>query len=338
MTTHAIGQVKSLLEKAAARFVNEREAGLFADLYLETHLRKHPRMNPLAEALADLRVWQGHPDRSFSAVRDSKGVLVLDMNGLAPSLRIGYIHDELETRAREFGLAAVGLKNTSGIITLNLWADGLARRDLIGLAMFNGGTECCVPFGARQGVLGTNPLAYAVPTLDTPVLLDMATTEIPFFDLKNARASGTALKPGTAVDRQGLPTTDAAKALADTGVANLLPMGGGAKGYGIVMLVEILTGALVQSLLSTSQTRGWHPEEYGCLILALDIAAFTDLSTFKKEMSAMCGRIRDLEPAEGSERVTIPGDRGHAALKAALQRGSLDLEGSLVEALRDLAG
>lgn len=235
-------------------------------------------------------------------------------------------------------MAAVGLRNSSGIITLNMWADGLARRGLIGMAMFNGGTECCVPLGARQGVLGTNPVAYAVPTLTDPVLLDMATTEIPFFDVKNARAEGRPLRPGVAVDGRGLPTTDPVQALGDNGVANLLPVGGGVKGYGIVMLIEILTGALVQSLCSTSQTRGWNPREYGCLILAMDIAAFTDPGRFKAEVSAMCDAIRSLEPAQGADRVTVPGDRGHQALKAALEKGFVEVEVGLARELRDLAG
>ncbi len=334
--THTIHQVKELLFQAAGRYVSEPEAQLFAELYTRTHIRKAPRMNPLQEALADLKVWQAASEREPSIVQDKMGVLILDMNGLAPSLKIKHIHDELENRARQFGLAAVGLKNSSGIITLNMWADGLARRDLIGLAMFNGGTECCVPHGARRGVLGTNPMAYAIPTLTEPVQMDMATTESPFFDVRNAKAAGTSLKAGTAVDQEGLPTTDAAQALSDSGIANLLPIGGGVKGYGIVMLIEILTGALIRSLLSTRQTTGWNPAEYGCLILALDIASFTDIDRFKREVSELCEDIRAQEPARGFDHVEIPGDRGHAALKKAVAMDSIQLEPAFLEEIQKL--
>lgn len=335
--THTPLELQALLAAAAGRFVSPPEAQLFAELYTDTHLRKAPRMNPLAEALADLKVWQGAADRQFSVVQDKKGVLILDMNGLAPALKIKYIHDELSRRASEFGMAAVGLKNTAGIITLNMWADGLARRDQIGLAMFNGGTECCVPHGGRRGVLGTNPLAYAIPTLTDPLQMDMATTEIPFFDLKNAKAAGSPLPEGVAVDQQGLPTTDAAQALSDSGVANLLPLGGGMKGFGIVMLVEILTGALVQSLLSTSQSSGWHPKEYGCLILALDIGSFTAVDRFKEEVSALCTSIRAMEPAEGSSGISLPGDRGHAAKRLAEDRQAIVVEPDFLAELQALS-
>ena len=117
------------------------------------------------------------------------------------AIRSYYAH-----RARQFGLAAAAFRNSSGVITLNMWADGLARRDLIGIAMFNGSTGCMVPFGGTRGVLGTNPLAYAIPTAGDPMVLDMATTEIPFFEIKNAKEKGSPLRENVAVDRHGKPT------------------------------------------------------------------------------------------------------------------------------------
>lgn len=334
--SHTIEQITSLLKQAAAKYVSEEEAQTFAELYTQNHLRKSPRMNPLQEAVDDLKIWKEHPDRSFKVVQDKQGVLILDLNGLAPSVKIHEIHGQLEKRAKTHGMAAVGLKNGSGIITLNMWADGLARLDLIGLAMFNGGTECCVPYGAKRGVLGTNPLAYAIPTLTDPVQMDMATSQIPFFDVKNSKEQNRQLPDNAAVDQDGQPTTDAAKALDQNGVANILPMGGDVKGYGIVMLIEILTGALVQSMLSTSQSSGWNPQEYGCLLLALDISSFTEINSFKKEVSAMCDAIRSLEAAEGYERVSVPGDRGHEALRKATESNSIKLPDSILKELNQL--
>ncbi len=99
--------------------------------------------------------------------------------------------------------------------------------------------------------------------LNVPMVLDMATTEIPFFEIKNAKEKGTPLRSHVAVNSHGRPTTVAKEALSEDGVANLLPIGGGFKGFGITLLIEVLTGSLVQSLLSTAQAPGWHPHEYG---------------------------------------------------------------------------
>jgi LDH2 family malate/lactate/ureidoglycolate dehydrogenase len=331
-----IRKLEGQLAAAARRFVSPEEADYFADLYMETHLKKSPRMNPLAEAVADLAVWDGKTRHEVAALVDKGAVTVMDFNGLAPSLKIKSIHETLADRARQFGMAAVGFRNSAGVITLNMWADGLARRDLIGIAMFNGGTGCMVPFGGTRGVLGTNPMAYAIPTAGDPVVLDMATTEIPFFEIKNAKEKGLSLRNHVAVDNHGKPTTVAGDALSDDGVANLLPIGGGFKGFGISLLIEVLTGALVQSLLSTQQTPGWHPHEYGCLILAMDIDGFTDKAAFKTAVSDMCRNLRNETPADGVDRVAIPGDRGHARLRAAREAGRIDIDDTLAAALNRL--
>jgi ureidoglycolate dehydrogenase (NAD+) len=331
-----IGDIEQQLTQAASKYVTESEAAYFAKCAVETHLRKAPRMNPLQEAVADLKVWKEQMGSTIETVVDKESVLVLNFNGLAPSLKIKQIHDELERRARKNGIAALGFHNSAGVITLNMWSYGLARRDLIGISMFNGGTECCVPYGGTRGVLGTNPLAYAIPTAEQPIILDMAATEIPFFEVKQAKEQGLPLRAGVAVDRNGIPTTEAQEALTDDGVANLLPIGGGFKGYGIIMLIEILTGSLVRSLLSTQQTPGWNPTEYGCLILAIDIRGFCDLVEFKQSVSDMCGKLRSMRPADGFDGVIIPGDRGHAKVKETMQRGVCDVEDTVVEDLRQL--
>jgi LDH2 family malate/lactate/ureidoglycolate dehydrogenase len=332
-----ITTIEKQLKDAGAKVVVGDEATYFADLVLETHLRKAPRMNPLEDAVTDLKVWNEAGKRRPKVEVDKESVLLLDFDGLAPALKIKYIHDELEHRARKNGMAAVGFRNSSAIVTLNPWSEGLARRDLIGITMFNGGTRCMVPFGGTLGVFGTLPLAYAVPTADEPMILDMAMSAIPFFQIKNSKEKGVALPAGAAVDRRGLPTTDAAVALGDDGVANLLPLGGGFKSYGLVMLVEILTGSLVRSLLSTRQTPGWNPPEYGGLVCAIDIAGFTDPECFKKEVSEMCAEIRRQTPAEGRSEVTIPGDRGHQKAAAARKVGEIEVKDSVAVELKKLA-
>lgn len=108
-------------------------------------------------------------------------------------------------------------------------------------------------------------------------------------------------------------------------MSNLLPIGGGMKGFGIMMLVEALTGALIGSPMSSEQTAGWHPHEYGCFLLAVDIASFTDLDSFKTQMDRMTDRIRGMTPAEGADRVWVPGDRANAREAEAWRIGEIDV-------------
>lgn len=333
----AIKSLEGLLSAAAGKYVDADAAAYFAKYYLRTHFKKAPRMNPLGEAVADLKNWQANGDAAFRAVVDKAGVVIYDGDGLAPALKLKEIHDDIAGRAGRYGMAAAGLINTAGIVTLGLWSDALADQNLLGVALFNGGAGCCVPHGGRRGVFGTNPMAYAIPTDGAPLCLDMATTQIPFFDVRIAKENGKPLAEGVAVGPDGRPTTDASLAFGEDGVANLLPMGGGYKGYGIVMLIEVLTGALVRSLLSTAQTAGWHPREYGGLVIALDIASFTDPAVFKKEVAAMCAAIRGLEPGDGGQPLSVPGDRGHAKMETAVAQGEIEVEAQLFETLKALA-
>ena len=139
------------------------------------------------------------------------------------------------------------------------------------------------------------------------------------------------------MDRNGVPTTDAAAALGDDGTANLLPVGGGFKGYGLIMLIEILTGSLVRSLLSPKQTPGWNPPEYGGLVCAVDIAAFTDPVAFKREVSEMCRELRRQKPAPDHDAVVVPGDRGHRKAAAAREAGTIEVMEPVAKALAELA-
>jgi len=330
-------QLERQLAVAAEKYVSKEEAAAFGSSYLAAHLRKAPRMNPIGEAVADLKVWRDNPEARMELLVERDGVLLVDCHGLAPSLRIRSIHDAVAEKATQTGIAAAGIINGSGIITLSMWADGLARRDLVGIAMFNGGCGCTVPFGARKGVLGTNPMAYSIPTGDMPISIDMATSEIPFFEIRIAKEQGRQLRAGAVVDQEGQPTTDPLAAMREDGVTNILPLGGGMKGFGLMMLIEVLTGSLIRSKLSTEQSPGWNPPEYGCFIMAVDIAAFTDLGLFKKKMAEMGQTIRAMEPVAGVTAVQMPGDRGHAREQSARTTGKIEVHEETLRQLAELA-
>ena len=154
----------------------------------------------------------------------------------------------------------------------------------------------------------------------------------------NAKEKNTLLREKVAQDRNGRPTRDPEKALNEKGVANLLPIGGGFKGYGIMMLIEVLTGSLIRSLMSTQQRSGWNPEEYGCFMIAIDISGFTDLDRFKADVGKMGDTIRGLESAQGDRKVSVPGDRGHEKVKKAMESAEIEVDEKIIAELKRLAG
>ena len=143
--------------------------------------------------------------------------------------------------ARENGIGAVGVSDSSHCGAVGLYSRVAAREGLIGMA-FTHSDKIAAPFGGHRPFLGTNPISLAFPREGSePVCLDMATTSIPWNRVMNARREGAAIAPGVAVDGEGGDTTDAQAANA------LRPLGGpdyGHKGYGLALIVELLCGPL----------------------------------------------------------------------------------------------
>jgi len=332
-----ISEVKNFLEKAVAKVVTKEEAKYFALEQIENHLKDFPRTFPLREAIGDIDAWNKNSKSKIKIVVDKGASLVLDFNKLSVSPKIKYIHDEMEKRAKKYGISMIGIKNSHGIHDLNLWTDGLAKRNLLGLCFFNGGPDSVVPYGGTKGIFGTNPLSYAIPTGEKPIAVDMATSEAPYFEIRNAKKNNLKLRNGIAVDSNGVETTDATKGLSDDGIANLLPMGGGYKGYVLVLLVEILTGSLIGSPLSTEMSPGYVNEEHGGLLIAIDIASFTKVATFKKSVDQMNNITRTQKASPLVEKITIPGDRSYERMEKLLKSGNIEIPDDLLEKLKKLA-
>ncbi len=271
-----ITELKKLLTSAAAKFVDTQEAEYFAEYGVDTYLKKQPRTGDVKGLVSDIKAWNKNKNKQIETQVDTASALVLNFNALGPSLKLKYIHDEAIARAKKTGISVVGI-NHGGVHTLNLWTDALGQRDMISIFMYNGGPTGVVPFGGTRGIFGTNPISYGVPTSTEPIIVDMATSEIPFFEIKDAKRNNLQLRKGVAVDNSGNITTDPNEALnSDDTVSNLLPMGAGYKGYAIVLLIEVLTGSLVRSMLSTEMSPGYVVEEHGGLLITIDIATLTD--------------------------------------------------------------
>lgn len=332
-----ISQIETLLTNAARTFVADGEAKYFAKEQIDTHIKKSPRTNPLEAAARDLEAWKENKQRRIKIQVNKGSTLVINFNKLAPSLKLKYIHDQLEKRARKNGIAIVGINNSAGMHAMNLWADGLGKRNLIGICFFNGGPRCVVPYSGTKGIFGTNPISYAIPTAEKPILVDMATSEIPMFELKQAKEKGNKLRPNAAVDQKGISTADPNKVFSKNNVKNILPMGGGYKGYAMVLLVEILTSSLVRSLLANEKSIEYIKNELGGLLIAIDVSSFTNLNKFKRSVSKMCQDIRAQKPARSVKKVLVPGDNSYRRAAEILKQGTIKINKDLLKRLEALS-
>src|SRR5262245_55658131 len=240
-------------------------------------------------------------------------------------------------RARAQGLAAVGCVRVNHIGRVGEYPERMARAGVVGFVLaggFGGRGGRAAPFGGREGILGTNPLAFGVPAdrLE-PMLVDFATTAVAAGKIQVARAKGTPLPPGSILDRDGKPTTNA-EDFYQGGV--LLPFGGH-KGYALAMVVELLGRVLTGADEHAEEGRGGAVYgRSGTLVLAIDQGLFRDPSAFGRGVDETLERDKAVPPAPGFEEVMVPGEP-EARTRAQRQRDGIYVEDATVAAIRETA-
>lgn len=211
------------------------------------------------------------------------------------------------SKAERVGVGAVGVRNSTHFGVACIFAERAAERGCIGIATSNAAARM-PPVGAKTAVLGTNPLAIAVPGDEGGIafVLDMSTSVAALGKILSARDEGRSIPVGWALDSSGAPTTDAAAA-AD---GMLLPMAG-PKGFGLALVLEVLSAVLSGSdpgLGAGSMYRTWdRPEGLGHFFIALSVGAFQESSSFSAAMAKLVAQVRGAEPAT-ADPILLPGE------------------------------
>lgn len=173
---------------------------------------------------------------------------------------------------------------------------------------------------AREKYLGTNPLAIGAPTHGDPIMVDMATSVVARGKIILADKKKEPIPEGWAIDVDGNPTTDAAKALEGC----VLPFGG-AKGSGIAMMIDIFSGVLSGSSYGSHVNSPFsHPElpmNTGHSVIAVDVSKFQDVETFLSTMDAYRAEVKSLKKAAGVQEIYMPGEIESNNYKKNLREG-----------------
>ncbi|WP_336634624.1 ureidoglycolate dehydrogenase [Lysinibacillus fusiformis] len=209
--------------------------------------------------------------------------------------------------AKKSGIAVVGMKNTSHSGALGYFVEMAAEQDMVALSMCQS-DPMVVPFGGTEPYFGTNPIAYSAPSADDRIItFDMATTVQAWGKILDARSKNASIPDTWAVDATGAPTTNARD------VHALLPIAG-PKGYGLMMMVDILSGSLLGvphgihvSSMYQDLTKG---RDLGQIHIVINPAYFTDLNAFKLQITTMLNELKTQPAAEGYGEIYYPGERG----------------------------
>jgi LDH2 family malate/lactate/ureidoglycolate dehydrogenase len=208
-------------------------------------------------------------------------------------------------RARTYGIGVVTTIHCAHFGAASAYAAMALPESMFGLVMCNAGPHVA-PFGGAGRLHGTNPIAYAAPGTEMPIVLDVATSMVAAGQLAKAARRGQEIPLGWAVDENGIGTTDPAAGLKGA----LLPFGGH-KGYGMAILVDLLTGALAGSTLGLTVQQGNPDPDVGgqaFFFLAIDPAFFSSREAFTEGVTRLIHDAHSVKPAEGFAEVLLPGE------------------------------
>lgn len=205
--------------------------------------------------------------------------------------------------ASDTGIGAVSVGNSSHFGMCAYYALRMAEEGLISICL----TPTCrflIPFGGKKPFFGTNPICFGFPTDGIPVVLDMATTSVPYGKVEVAKVEGKPIPDNWARDEDGNKTTDPNQ------VVGLYPIAG-PKGSGLAMIIDILGGVLAGMPWGPNVTQMYKemdkPRKLGHLFIGIDVKRFMPVETFRVNLKGMLDELSSQEPAEGFDRVLYPG-------------------------------
>ncbi|MFZ3361352.1 MAG: Ldh family oxidoreductase [Xanthobacteraceae bacterium] len=215
-------------------------------------------------------------------------------------------------KAKATGIGWVGARMSNHAGPAALYVTMPLKHDMIGLYFAVGSSNHLPPWGGSETLLGTNPMAVAVPALEEPpIVLDMSPTVAAFGKVRLKAQRGEDMPVGWMVDRQGKPLTDPKRA--DEG--HLLPIGG-YKGSGLSLIIGLLAGALNRAAVGRDVVdfvkEAGKATNTGQAIAALSIEAFLPAAEFKRAVDGLIRDIRNSPRLPDVDRIWLPGEQSHA--------------------------
>jgi ureidoglycolate dehydrogenase (NAD+) len=259
------------------------------------------------------RLKQGAINRAphMQVERRAGAVIVLDADRAPGAVAMTRAMAEAVECARNLHIGWCAARNITHAGAVGYIALQAAQAGMAGIVM-TASSPMMAYHGARTAGVSTNPLAIAFPAAKrAPYLLDMSTSTVAMGKLLSARDSGGSIPLGWGIDAQGRDTTDPAK------VRTLLPMAG-AKGSGLSFMIECLASLAVHNpIIASALYAGGKLDDpfLNGVAVALDLAAFGDADEIRSQADRLGESILALSPADGVERIFLPGERGDSIMR-----------------------
>lgn len=310
----------------AAVGVPDEAAGYVAGLLVEADEEGIPSHGVMLVPMYVDRIKHGSIslETEGAVVSDRGSAVVLDAGNVLGQLTARQATAIALAKAKEFGLGAVAVRNGFHFGATGRYALDLAAQGCAAFVMCNTRPLLPAPGGA-EAMVGNNPIAIAIPTAGDgpPALVDMATSASAMGKIRMADSAGKSIPAGWATDADGRPTTDPGAA-----IKGMLLPAGGAKGFGLAFMIDLLCGGLADGGIGASVTPlyGDPSVPYNCahLFVAIDVGHFRDPVEAATAARNAVERVRASKPAPGVDRVMSPGEPAWQAKRQNFGRCTLN--------------
>ena len=223
-------------------------------------------------------------------------------------------------KAKLSGVGMVSVRNSGHFGALGCFTSMAVEANLIGIATTTVFGIRVPPTGGKAARFGTDPWSFAAPGEDgKPFLLDMATTTVASGRVRNKVIEGQKMPPGWGSDKHGVPTLDPLEVMQGGFLSPLggTPEGASHKGYGLAMMVNILSSCLSGSTLITDPMHSKKPTglDVGHFLMAFDPGLFRDVSDFRADVKRFCDDMRATPALDPDTPVLVAGDPERAVME-----------------------
>jgi len=262
----------------------------------------------LAQYVRWLREGRINPRPQLELQQGAPAVAVVDGDNGMGHLVMSFAAEAAVDMARQTGVAWVGSRRSNHAGAGGVYAAIPLRHGMIGVYAAASSANHMAPWGGAEPLVGTNPIAVAIPAGDeAPVVLDIATSVSSFGTIRDHALQGKPIPEGWVIDRAGKPITDARRATE----GSLLPIGGH-KGSGLALIIGLLAGALNGAAFGRDVrefgTTAMAEANTGQFVIALDVERFVPREKFAAEIDRHVRDLRGSARLPGVDAIRIPGE------------------------------
>lgn len=305
--------------------VPDDEAEIVAGLLARSELRGIETHGVMRLPIYIQRLQKGYvrPVCKMTIIKDKGATTFIEAHGSMGHV-VSYKAMEVAIKkAMEFGIGWVSVRDSGHFGVAGLFPMMAVERDLIGYVVTNT-APMMAPHGGRERIIGNNPLSFAFPAEQyLPIVLDLSCSVVSSGKLILCRKKGEKIPLGWAFDKDGLPTEDPYEGY--EGGGSLAPIGG-YKGYGMILVHEMLTSVLTGGKW-TRYIKSLYEEDPGGIqgtchsFMAVDPECFTGRENFKKEMDRYIKSIKESAKAQNVTEILMPGEPEYRTEAERLKEG-----------------